>query len=101
MKITWLHLHMFLYHYTNMHVYLTPGDIHMGKDMVLSSNSIIDTCISAQVTKPSANMYCLQIPSILTTTINKLGLNFAPAPSKLSLTGTMAAVESGSRRLSP
>ena len=31
----------------------------------------------------------------------KLGLNFAPAPSKLPLTDTMAAVESGVRRLSP
>ena len=31
----------------------------------------------------------------------KLGLNFAPAPSKLPLTDTMAAVESGARRLSP
>ena len=30
----------------------------------------------------------------------KLGLNFAPAPSKLPLTDTMAAVESGVRRLS-
>ena len=30
----------------------------------------------------------------------KLGLNFAPAPSKLPLTDTMAAVESGARRLS-
>ena len=32
----------------------------------------------------------------------KLGLNFAPAPSKLPLTDdTMAAVESGDRRLIP
>ena len=31
----------------------------------------------------------------------KLRLNFAPAPSKLPLTDTMAAVESGARRLSP
>ena len=31
----------------------------------------------------------------------KLGLNFALAPSKLPLTDTMAAVESGARRLSP
>ena len=31
----------------------------------------------------------------------KLGLNFAPGPSKLPLRDTMAAVESGARRLSP
>ena len=31
----------------------------------------------------------------------KLGLNFAPAPSKLPLTDTMAAVESGARKLTP
>ena len=31
----------------------------------------------------------------------KLGVNFAPAPSKLPLTDTMAAVESGARGLSP
>ena len=31
----------------------------------------------------------------------KLGLNFAPAPSKLPLTDTMATVESGARKLTP
>ena len=31
----------------------------------------------------------------------KLGLNFAPAPSKLPFTDTMAAVESGARKLTP
>ena len=31
----------------------------------------------------------------------KLGLNFVPAPSKLPFTDTMAAVQSGARRLSP
>ena len=31
----------------------------------------------------------------------KLGLNFAPAPSKLPLSDTMSAVESGARKLKP
>ena len=31
----------------------------------------------------------------------KLGLNFAPAPSKLAQTDTMATVESGARKLTP